>query len=209
MSIFGPIPTADDVESAVLTTLKLWFTTYLIEYQLQAGLMASRDDEQKLLPIKSWLKANQLNKENADQLPSLVVVSPGLSNGVRPKKEGDGSLRVSFTIAIGVFASANNRENTLKLVRIYAAVVRMIMLQKQALGGVSDGVTWVDESYDDNFQFVDNETLSACEVVFEVEVSGFGNARGGPVVPDPTPDLPGSDWPLAETVTATIKRKVP
>jgi hypothetical protein len=133
-----------------------------------------------------------------------VVISPGLSSRNKPKQEGDGSFRVFFSIGVGVFVSAGNRQDTMKLVRVYTAIIRTILLQQQSLGDFADGSEWLDESYDDNFPFPDDLTISAGQVVFEIEVAGLVNRFGGPKTVDPEPTQPGSDWPLAETVTATV-----
>jgi hypothetical protein len=101
--------------------------------------------------------------------------------------------------------SANTRSQTVKLLRDYMAVVRTIMLQKQSLGGLVSGCTWVDESYDDDFPFTDDQTISTGQIVFEIEIAGLVNRFDGPATVDPTPDQPGSEWPLAETVMATVE----
>lgn len=81
------------------------------------------------------------------------------------------------------------------------------MLQKQSLGGFADGTTWLDESYDDAFQFTDTQTVGAGQVVFAIEVAGVVNRYGGPPTPiPPDPDTqPGSDWPTVEEHTETVR----
>lgn len=209
MSIFGAITLGDDLENAVLTTLETWWPVYMKEVELQANIPVG-----SLPAPKSWLKADQLDRDAGDNLPAIVVVSPGLSSRSHPAQEGDGSFRVWFSIAAGVFVSADRRAHTMRLVRIYTAIARTIMLQKQSLGGFAAGTTWLDESYDDNFPFADDKTISAGQVIFEVEVDGVVNRFGGPttgaVVPVATPDpatQPGSDWPLVATVTSTVEVK--
>lgn len=205
MSIFDAIKMADDLEEAAKATLVAWFPTYSAEFELQAGLTAGT-----LPQPKSFLKADSLDREAADMMPAIVIVSPGMSGRQPPKQEGDGSYRCFFSIGIGCFVSAPVRKDTMRLVRIYTAIARTIMLQKQSLGGYADGTSWLDESYDDNFPFTDDQTISAGQVIFEVEIAGVVNRFGGPAKfggPPPAPDpvtQPGSDWPLVETVTATI-----
>jgi hypothetical protein len=207
VSIFEAIKIADDLETKTLETLEAWFKTYSREVELQQSI-----DEDSLPLPRSFITAERLDRESADQLPAIVVVSPGLS-GKTPKQEGDGTFRCFFHIAIGVFVSSNSRANTKRLVRLYTAIARTIILQKQSLGGYADGTTWLDESYDDNFGFTDEQTMGAGQVVFEVEVAGVVNRRGGPAVPFEPPPLPdpdtqpGSDWPTVDTVTATITVK--
>jgi hypothetical protein len=207
MSIFGAIQVATDLEDAVVTTLSDWFPVYLREYERQAGLVADNVAPLKHPLPQSYLRADKLDREAASALPAIVVVSPGLSGRSKPSQEGDGSFNVPFNIAAGVFVGSNLREDTMRLVRVYTAICRTIMLQKQSFGGFANGSAWVDESYDDDFPFPDGQTISAGQVIFEVWVAGVVNRFGGPAAdPDPATQ-PGSEWPLAETVTATVEPK--
>ena len=201
-SIFGSIKVAGDLEQAAVDTLSKWFRTYLIEYELQAGLIVSRHDPLHYQLPRTYSKSNQIDRTNVDSLPAIVVVSPGTSPNNLPKQVGDGSFRVFFVIGIGVFVGAGDRASTLELVRVYTAICRAIMLQKQSLGGFADGSTWLNESYNDDFTFTDNQTISAGQVVFEIEVANIVSRFGGPDQPDDD-DLPG-DWPLVEEVIVTI-----
>lgn len=213
--IFYAIRLADDLEDAVLATLEAWWPVYVKELELQSpdAPDPKHIDVGDLPAPKSWVKSNQMDRAASDNLPAIVVVSPGMSGRTPPKQEGDGSFRGFFSIGVGVFVSADQRNNTLRLVRLYTAIVRTILLQKQSLGGFADGTTWLDESYDDNFSFTDDQTISAGQVVFEIEVSGVVNRYGGPAVfggPPPVPDpdtQPGSDWPPVEEVNATVEIK--
>jgi hypothetical protein len=203
-SIFEAIKIADDVENAAVTTLSGWFETYLREFELQA----SEPQDSYPLP-KAYITAERLDLASAEQLPAIVVVSPGLT-GTRPRQEGDGTFIVPMSMAVGVFVAGNDRRSTKRLVRVYTAIARTIMLQKQSLGGYADGTTWLDESYDDVFRTEDTQTIGAGQVVFEIQVAGVVNRYGGPAVyggPPPAPDpdeQPGSTWPPVQTATATI-----
>lgn len=205
MSIFDAIKVADDLEQSVITTLELWFPVYIRELELQQVI------PQDSLPLpRSFLTSDKVDKEAADQLPAVVVVSPGLA-GRRPMQEGDGSFRVPFSIGVGIFVAGNDRTATKRLIRLYTAICRTIMLQKQSLGGFAAGTSWLDESYDDAFNTTDNQTIGAGQVVFEVEVDGAVNRYGGPAIPfepPPAPDpdtQPGSEWPLVQSVSAVVE----
>lgn len=203
MSIFGPFKSADDLEQAVVDTLSKWFHTYKLEFELQHDIAAN-----SLPDPKSYRTAAQMDRDNAASLPAVVVVSPGLGKE-RPKQDGAGFFRASFVVGIGIFVSANDRDPTVKLLRMYTAILRAIMLQKQSLGGVAAGTEWLDESYDDVFQFPDGQTIQGGQVVFSVDLEELVNRYGGPpapIEPDPV-DQPGSDWPLANTVSAEIRVK--
>jgi len=199
--IFGNIKSSDQVEQAALDTLKLWWKTYSREFELQRNL------PQDSLPLpKSYLTAARVDHENADQLPAVVVVSPGLS-GKKPHLEGDGTYRADFAIGIGVFVAGRDRNSTKSLCRWYVSIARAIMLHRQTLGGFADGTTWVDESYDDRFTFEDNQTVGAGQCIFEITVHDVVQRWGGPPVPvGPDPDTqPGSDYGVVETVSAVVE----
>jgi hypothetical protein len=199
--MFGDILLATQLEDATIATLESWFPVYIREIELQHGI------PQDALPLpRSFITTDKIERENTDQLPAIVVVSPGFSGRDKPKQEGDGTFRVPFAISIGVFVGGKDRTSTKNLIRQYVAICRAIMLQKQSLGGFADGTTWLDESYDDNFAFTDQETIGAGSVIFEVWVAGVVNRYAGPAVPfgpPPAPDpasMPGYEWPPIETV---------
>jgi len=201
MSIFKTVVNANQVEAAVRDTLRTWFNTYLRETELQWGIPSRSIPE----PL-SYIIAQDNAREAEDQLPAVVIVSPGLSD--EPLKEGDGTYRAPWQVGIGIFASAKDRSSTEQLIRYYCAVIRAIMLQKRSLGGFADNVVWSDESYDE-LDFDDERTISAGLVDFIVEVAGVVDGNAGPTVTvPPDPDtLPGSNWPLVTDVIITEEVK--
>jgi hypothetical protein len=207
VSIFGSVTIATQLEESILQTLEKWFHTYLVEYELQAGLIMSNMQTPKHPEPKSWLTSDTLDREASNPLPCICVVSPGLSTRNFPYREGDGSYRVFFNIGIGAFVSANTRRDTLKLCRIYVAICRMISLQKSDFQGFASGSEWLNESYDDHFLFTDDQTISAGQVFFEVEVAGYVNENDGPATVDPLPSQPGSDWPIVQEVDIDVEVK--
>jgi len=209
LSIFDQIKIADDLEQAVLKTLQDWFPVYIREVELQSPAVPDpRNIPVDTLPLpRSFFTADQVDREARNQLPSIVVISPGLSSRTDPKQNGGGTFMVPFSIAVGVFVSADSRVHTLRLVRLYTAIVRSIMIQKQSFGGFASGAYWLDESYDDRFSFTDDMTISAGQVVFEVWVDNVVTRFAGPVTPPDPATQPGSDWGQAETVIPTVDLK--
>jgi hypothetical protein len=202
-SIFGPLFSADELEEPIRNTLSNWFATYKKEFELQHGMTVG-----SLPEIRAFATAAQMDRDNAASLPAIVVVSPGLGGKV-PRQEGDGTFTAFFTIGVGIFVSAKDRASTTRILRFYCAIIRTIMLQKQSHGGIASGTTWLDESYDDSFNFTDGQTIQAGKVIFEIGVSGVVSRHGGPAAPTP-PDpntQPGSEWPLYETVSADVDVK--
>lgn len=200
MSIFKQIIDARTVETWVRDTLVLWFEVYLREFEKQ------RNFPPKSLPLpRSFIIAEETDREAADQTPTIVVVSPGTINA--PEMRGDGGYWAWWQIGLGIFAEANTRENTDALVRYYAAVARAIGLQKGSMGGFVEATIWERENFD-VLDFEDNRTISAGEVWLNVLVANVVNTRGGPVTPPDPVGQPGSNWPTVDEVIVDVE-KVP
>lgn len=201
--VFWPIVDGAQLEEHVCDTLKLWFPTYTREFEIQREL--TRDT---IPQPRSWIVTETIDREGQDQLPSVVVVSPGL-NGSPPMMDGEGSFRATWTVGVGTFVSASTRDATKRLVRQYAAIIRAIMLQRQDLGDFADHVRWLDESYDDDFRFTDRETISVGQVIFDVEVDQVISRYEGPRG-DPDPETqPGSHWPAVHTHEIEVEAHKP
>lgn len=192
MSVFGPIIDANQVEEAVRTTLQIWFPTYLRELEIQRGLPAGA-----LPDPRAYVISGDNDREPEDQLPAVVIVSPGLADSAY--QEGDGSFRAPWSVGVGIFTSAKDRESTEKLIRLYCAAARAIMLHKQSLGGFADGTEWIDEDFDE-IEFDDTRTIGAGLVELVVTVANVVNRRGGPLSPPDPVGQPGSNWPLVDEV---------
>jgi len=202
--VFKQIIDGSIIEGWVKDTLVDWWEVYSRELEVQRGETPGRHP----LPASfQVIDGPSPDREAADQLPSIVVISPGL-NGQRPVHDGRGVYRATWMVGIGMFVSAGTREDTKDLVRFYAAVARAIMLQKGRMG--RDEVartTWLDESYDDDFSFVDQQTISAGSVIFEVEVDNVTTHGAGPVA-DPDPGTqPGSQPHHANRVIIDLRKE--
>jgi len=205
---FGHIFDADLLEDAVRNQLKLWLPTYLLELELQRGLAPN-----SLERPRSFLVAEEVDREMGDQLPSVIVVSPGLVD--RPILEGGSLYRARWHVAAGVMVEAGGadpRAATKRMMRRYQAAVRACLLQKRGVlpyvdedsPQVSD-VAWVDESYD-RLDFEAGQTIAAGESVFEFEITHVTNRNGGPAfpaVPDP-PAQVGADWPTVQSTQVEV-----
>jgi hypothetical protein len=201
--IFQQIVDGGAIELWVQETLRDWFPVYLPELEIQKGLTPGEYP----LP-RAYVVSETGDKEAGDQLPAVAIISPGLT-GDPPLQEGDGTIRASWHVGVGVYVSARDRDTTREMGRIYCAVVRSIILQHQSLGKRAAGVRWVDESYDDEFQFVDRSTITFGQVIFEVEVAGVVNAHAGPTKPPDPVVQPGQQQPVANEVIIDEIRREP
>lgn len=184
--LFGPLVFGDDVERAVIDTLKLWLPgTYLPEVAERAGYAELPD----IRSYRVWPEAAP-ERWAEDQLPVVAIASPGTRG--EPRHEGDGEYSASWELAVGVIVSARTEAETGRLAKVYSAAIRMVLLQHSSLGGVAAGVTWLEESYTEPIDAEDRRSLAAGISGFEVEVRGTVNDTIGPA--EPTPPIDGS-WP--------------
>jgi hypothetical protein len=191
-SVYGPIVTGATVEHAALDTIREHTRRYLDETCRQAG----RDP---LPDPRGYIVASTFSKWPEDQVPVVVVISPGWA--ARPRRGGDGRALVPWTLAAGIVTSAKpdrTRENA----QLYVAAIRTLLAQQQSLGGLADGVDCIDEDYIPPFAFTRTRTLLAVQATFVVTVpDAFTYGAGGdarwlpPDPPDPT-DPP--NWPTVK-----------
>lgn len=197
--IFGPIVTEKDVRAAVEGTVKMWLPTYCHEVAARQG------HPRTFLPaIRSWRAWPEFTKWPEDQLPAVVVVTPGTND---PPEKLDRQLSVSWTIGVGIIVAARDADSTADLIGMYAAAVRVLLTHKGSLGGFAEHSEFVAERYDDALtQQEMDRTLRTAMVTYSVLVKGIHNRFGGPKVPDPTDDPPEDpgDWPIITHVDETI-----
>lgn len=184
-SAIGRIVTGRDVELAALAMLKRWASTYLAEAERQTGRPAG-----SLPRVRTWTTAPEFEKWPEDQLPCVLLISPGLAEP--PKPDGGGTYRAQFSLGLACVVSTAHMDDTADLAKLYCAVLRACLLQHQSLEGFAAGVTWLDENYDD-LPSIDTRSLGAGQAIFAVEVDGISTRWNGPVSPDSDPPANGTD----------------
>lgn len=184
-------------------------TTYLEEIRVQRGVPITL----ALEPIRSWEVWTEMSHLPRNQLPAVVVMSPGTIG--EPTKDGEGWVYATWRIAVGVVSTAKDAIHARMNSKQYAAAVRAILSQRQSLAidryadshndAMAVRVDFVAESYDET-PIESEETLGVSTVVFDIEVAEVVNIYGGPIEempPEPDP-IPGSDWPEVLTTYLNI-----
>lgn len=197
VSEVGPMVTGRDVELAALATLKRWSSAYLTDAEHKTGRTPG-----SLPRVRAWTTAPDFEKWPEDQLPCVLLLSPGLAEA--PMMDGAGAYRAQFGLGIAAIVSTARMDETALLAKLYCAALRTCLIQKQSLEGFAAGVTWLDENYDD-LPSIDDRSLGAGQAIFAVQVDEVTQRWNGPATPgDPPPDFDAipSD-PTVQTVVVT------
>ncbi len=197
MTVFGTIRSDDEVEDAVLATLRKWLPTYLAEVERQLDL----DVGYYARPAESsYTVRTDFDNWPEDMLPAIVVTSPGVEED--PAKSGGGKYRAVFGIGVTCIVSSIDQTSARRYAHRMGAAIRAALIQNQSLDQGLDGdvrgVVWIgtrnnevatDES--------DARTLWAVRQAFLIEVDDVLSKGVGPVSPDPQPDPnePHAEWP--------------
>jgi len=194
ISEVGPMVTGRDVELAAIATLKKWSSTYLADAEAQLGRPRG-----SLPRIRAWTTSHDFEKWPEDQLPCVLLISPGLAEA--PNMDGGGAYRANFGLGIATIVSAARMDDTAALAKLYCAVMRTCLIQKQSLEGFASGVTWLDENYDD-LPSIDDRSLGAGQAIFAVQVDNVSQRWNGPAYPWAVVPEPPTD-PIPDDPTAT------
>lgn len=185
-SVFGPIVSAFEVEDALANSVRRWIRDYLAEIARQRGMPADWLPE-----FRSIVTAGDISKFPEDQLPSLMVASPGLDTSGRRGRgvevHGDGTYVARWRVECNCEVSARGNRQALMNCRLYAAAVRALLIQ-QALDRrpTTDlelrRVEWLDETYRLRDWTVDR-TRAAATTILVIEVADVTNRQMGPADP--------------------------
>jgi hypothetical protein len=194
-SVYGPIILASDVEDAIRDVLRDWIDSYLWEIERQHGMEVGG-----LESPRSWVTSAAIEKFPEDQLPCVVITSPGTTDA--PAADGQGLYRVHWRIDVATQAAAAGNRIALRLARLYTAAMRAICVQHQN-SGLARRVDWLGERYD-VLDTVDDRTVCIGVVSLRVEVYDVTNRNAAPDEPEPQPSPESPLRPIALTRDAEI-----
>ena len=200
---FGRIVSAHDIEHALCDLVQLWLADYLAEVERQHGLDVG------YLPLpRSYVVSSEIEKMPEDQTPAILVASPGLTDPARVA--GDGIYSARWRVLVAIHLSARGNALSLRLVRLYVAALRALLLQQQALTGYDvRRFDWTDERYD-TLPSIDDRTVCVGLVELAVEIADVTTRHAGPLAPVIPPGQLGPDsptWPSAEVVEIAISKE--
>lgn len=203
MTINARILTDDQVEDAVLATLRLWIPSKLSDIETQLFLSVGYYQR----PV-AWEVKTDFQKFPEEQLPMVIVVSIGLDD--RPVKAGSQKYRAVWDMGVITVASSIDQASSRRAAYRLGAAARAALVHRQSLDGALDstvrGVEWIG-SRNNEVPADDGRTAWAQRQVFRVEVDDIITMSAGPAGPDarppvdpegdPIPDPPiPDDWPV-------------
>lgn len=206
-SAFGPLVAASDVEDYVEQVLRRWFATYLYEVERLHGIMPG-----KLPQPRAWVRSAAIEKFPEDQLPAIIIASPGLTDP--PRADGAGNYFATWQIQVAAQVVASPNRRALELARWYTLAARACVVQQQQDPGIDTpvvvlGTDWRHERYD-VLDSIDDRTICIGVVEVAVSVADVTQRLAGPLDPlippqDPDPNSP--TWPTATSAVVDVEKE--
>lgn len=164
-----------------------------------AEVAAQNDINGAIRQPRTIKAAGGLEKWPEDQLPALIVVSPGLRQ--EPTGPKDGWIAATWILSVAAVVSAATQIDARYLASLYGAAIRGAVMQNRTLGSGRQDVRaeWANEDLDE-IAPEDNRTLTAALEIFNVHVSRAVCQTCGPAEP------PEGPW-LIDTVIIDIDKK--
>lgn len=189
-SVFGPIVSAFEVEHALAQCVRRWQRDYIAEVCRQRAMKA-----EQLPRYRSIVSSADIEKMPEDTPPVLIIASPGIAAGVAHpiSTRGDGTYNARFALDCASHVSARGNRQALKLARLYAAMLRTLVVQQalEPAGGLQlSAVEPVNERFE-RLRSDADRTISASVVSFVVDVVAISNRLAGPLEPTLPPTEPG------------------
>lgn len=178
-STYGNIFVASELEESIRVLLKKWFPSYLREIERRVDW-----DKEPLLAPRSYTTRNSYDVLPGEEMPKVVVISPGLVE--QPEHpEADGYYKATWSVGVGIAIGARDEELADRVVKMYGAAARNILINHQSLG--RDDVCYVsylDENYDD--LPIDDQLMlyKSAAIYVGVEVENVVNRFMRPTTPD-------------------------
>ena len=196
-SLYGRLIAAVDVEQTLKEHVDQYIDPYLNEVERQHGLVVGA-----IARPRAFVVAERFPE---DQLPAVVVESPGTTDTPAANGQGRYSVRFELTLAIHLAAS----DGAIELAKLYALALRALATQQPP--ALYMGIDWVNERYP-RPELVGGRSFYTAEVGLEAHVPEVTDRHAGPPANElgwPENGGPESpEWPVSETVETELV-KVP
>lgn len=197
MTVFGTIRTDDEVEDAVIATLRSWLPTYMSEVERQLSMTVGYYQR----PFHSSF-TNRTDYEvwPEEMMPVISIECIGVEDD--PKRDGRGGIRARYAMGVANTCSSNDSVYVREYAARMGAAIRAALMQHQSLDlgldGSVRGVSFIG-SRNNLLASQDERTIRAYRQLFIVEVGDVLTRGAGPAAPDAVPPadpaVPIPDWP--------------
>ena len=196
LSLYGRLLAAVDVEQAFKARIDARLDHYLNEVERQHGLAVGT-----LERPRAYVDDERFVE---DQLPAIVVKSPGTAD--LPAADGQGRYAVRFELDVEVHVAA--AAGSMALAKLYTLALRALAVQQPS--ALFMGVDWINERYRRG-ELVGGRTYNVGVCNLEIHVDDVTDRHAGP------PDEPGwpedggpesPEWPVSQTAETELV-KVP
>jgi hypothetical protein len=180
--IFGQVLDPARVEQAVKATLQAWLRDHLANQERE------NDRQPGSLPYpRSWPTISAFETRKHEQLPAIVIVSPGTAEP--PTRHEDGRIDAKWRVEVAAVLSGKDEETARKLASMYVAAIVSALEQNPTLDGFARASRWVgfDQEYGTTSR---GDQRAIYAALFEVDIRGVLNARLGPTAPSPDATRP-------------------
>lgn len=206
-AILGTFLTSWEVEQAVIAHLAEWMPDYLPHRKRRAATLLDEAIPDFPLPRSYEVTPREPDRWKEDDLPAILVVSPGLTDA--PKHDGGGTYRGTFDVGIAAICSAGDESTSKLFASLYFDACRAILLDKPSLGGVAENVT-SRSAENDWLSGERNRSLAATFGNFDVSVPDLTVVTGGPADHLEDPSVDPGEFDTPETIeTELIKEPIP
>jgi hypothetical protein len=195
--IYGDVVDVATIEDAARSTLQAWLPSHIAHQERRKGLAA------RTIPMpRSWPTVDEFDPEPHEQLPSIVMVSPGTTG--EPQRSTGGKTRATWRLEV-VFAVAGQTEKQARLIRsVYAAAIRSALEQNPTLGGIAERTRWNGDEHAVGRSQGDRSPRALVEVDFLITVNDVLNPRLGPAEPPEDPYTPPDVPEPLDTAEITV-----
>lgn len=191
--LFGPLRGPWQVESAAVTSLQKWMSTYLEEVQRQNGLALGVLQKPSLV-----YGAGDETAWDQSTVPAVIVVCEAPEH--EPERYSDSGYTVAYRVTTYAVLQSENEDLARRDAGLYAVALMGVMTQEFAgdnLGLVSDVMMLAAPSV--HLQDPDIRLVYTGQCAFDVSISPLVIDTNGP----DSPLTPGQTPPLRPTVLTT------
>lgn len=127
-SIYGTVIEVDEVEDALLATLKAWIKPHLAYQANRRGLPVNTFEAPR-----AWPTVDEFDLRAHEQLPAIVIITP--STAPAPKRNERGQYRQTWPFEVRAAVAGKTERDARKLASAYLAAIKGAVVQNPTLGG--------------------------------------------------------------------------